>query len=121
MPEPEPMSKNDWHVPIFRRRAISRRQNAVVGCWPVPKLKPGSSTTTDWFFRGLRLEQLGLSSSASLISMGLKWRFHDSAQSSRRILAVVILQGPTFNPHPWIRASPAVIVLRTSAAGLEIG
>ncbi len=45
------------------------------------------------------LLQLGLMSKASPISMGLKCRFHDSAQSSRRTFASVTLPEPIFSPH----------------------
>ena len=75
----------------------------------MPKLKPGSSTTTAWPFRARRLLQLGLISNASPISIGLKCRFQDSAQSSRRTLAITILPGPIFSPQLLIRLSPAEI------------
>ena len=39
--------------------------------------------------------------------MGLKCRFQDSAQSSRRTLAIAILPGPIFSPQLLIRLSPA--------------
>ena len=64
------MSSSDCFVPDTRRAASCSRQNDVVGCWPVPKLKPGSSTTTAWFFRGRRRLQLGLMRRAGLISSG---------------------------------------------------
>ena len=85
------------------------RQNEVVACWPVPKLKPGSRMTTAWFLRGLRLIQLGLTSSALPISIALKCRFHDSAQSSRRTFAILILPEPMFRPQFLIRFNPAEI------------
>src|SRR5208283_4372990 len=120
------MSKNDRRASNFPQRANSRRQNAVVGCWPVPKPRPGSSTTAICPLRGLRLLQLGLISSdisvpegrdtrvsdlfcegghtrrpalrwLTFILMGLKCRFHDSAQSSRRTFAIEILPGPIFS------------------------
>src|SRR5208282_5276285 len=141
------MSKNDRRASNFPQRTNSHRQNAVVGCWPVPKPRPGSSTTTICPLRGLRLLQLGLISSDLIlsegrvirvpvfakeiwdscnsrllfltwISMGLKCRFQDSAQSSRRTLAIVILPGPILNPHSLMRFSPAEILLRTSGTGL---
>jgi hypothetical protein len=39
-------------------RTISPKQNSVVGCCPVPKLRPGSSTTTAWPFCAWRWLQL---------------------------------------------------------------
>ncbi|HTV76092.1 MAG TPA: hypothetical protein VMD57_03765, partial [Candidatus Baltobacteraceae bacterium] len=112
IPEPVPMSKNDCAISGFCRRTISLRQNSVVGCWPVPKLNPGSRTTTAWFFRGRFLLQLGLISNESPIFMGLKCRFHDSAQSFLRTLPILILPGPIFNPQVLICRNPAKMLLR---------
>ena len=98
IPEPVPMSRNarpsfrEWRHGGFL--AISLKQKAVVGCWPVPKLNPGSRMTTAWFFRAFFLLHPGLTSSKSSNSIGLKCRFHDSAQSSFRTRPIETLAGP---------------------------
>ena len=56
------------------------------------------------FFAPARLDQ-----QRSPISMGLKCRFHDSAQSSRFTLAMSILPAPICNPQSAICFSPAEI------------
>ncbi len=70
MPDPVPISRNDFGVSTERQRTISPRQNEVVGCWPVPKLRPGSRITTAWFFSGRSLLQLGFTSSSRPILSG---------------------------------------------------
>src|SRR5438552_219816 len=95
IPEPVPISSRDnFGFRVFKwdddfrnlstQATICSRQKLVVGCCPVPKLKPGSRTTTDCFFVARYLLHEGLMSSESPISIGWKWRFHDSAQFSRR-------------------------------------
>ncbi len=96
----------------LRRATNSRRQNAEVGCCPVPKLRPGSSTTTFWPGSGLRWLQLGLSSSLEPMSIVLKCRFHDSAQSSFRTFISEILPGPTSNPAALTVQMPATACAR---------
>ena len=53
------------------------------------------------------LEQLGLMSSAEPISIGLKCRFQELAQSSHRILFRRTLPEPTLKPQALSWSSPA--------------
>ena len=104
IPDPVPKSKTDWAAPAFRWAANCSRQNDVVGCWPVPKLKPGSRIIIACPFLGRLLLQLGLISKAEPTSNGRKYRFQDSAQSCRRTLVKRSLAGAMFNPKLLIRS-----------------
>src|SRR6266567_1923526 len=115
MPDPVPMSKKDCPRPDLRRATSCRKQNAVVGCCPVPKLKPGSSKTTDCPGCGRLLLHVGLIKSDELISIGLKCRFQDSAQSSRRTSRNEIVARPSLKPQVLIRSSPARSLARLAA------
>src|SRR5206468_8134566 len=99
IPEPVPISRKDLRCPDARLDANCSRQKAVVGCCPVPKLRPGSSTTTAWPARGRRPLQVGLINRARLISNGLKCFFHDSLQFSGATLRIVILPEAMFRPQ----------------------
>src|SRR5438093_1857087 len=99
IPDPVPTSRNDCCAPDARLAANCSRQKAVVGCCPVPKLKPGSSTTTAWPARGRRPLQVGLIIRAGLISIGLNCFFHDSFQFLGATLRIVILAEAMFRPQ----------------------
>jgi len=66
--------RNDCDFPLARHSHTSPKQNIVVGCWPVPKLNPGSRTTT-LFFSRFAFAPTRFDSRVSPISIGLKCRF----------------------------------------------
>src|ERR1051326_6990626 len=107
MPDPVPISKNDCGCPALRNCTNCSRQNAVVGCWPVPKLKPGSNVTTAWPRRARRLLQVGLMSNDCPNSRTLKYFLHEVLQSACRTLVMEMRPGPTSKSQPERKAKPA--------------
>src|SRR5664280_575671 len=99
MPDPVPISKKDCGSSCFLQAVSCCRQNAVVGCWPVPKLNPGSRMIVACPLRARRALQLGLINKADPTSMGLKWRFQECAQSRGFNFRQDIRKEPGFNPQ----------------------